>query len=106
MLSKKYRLSSAELKKTKRVFKKSQFFSIKQSPSGLAHGRVAVVVSKKVAKLASERNRIRRAAYSFFRKNKGVLEKEKKDLVLIVRPPAGELSAQAIENVLKKEFNN
>lgn len=44
-------------------------FSLKLAPNSRAQLRVAIVVSKKTAKHAVVRNRIRRRIYSFFRQH-------------------------------------
>lgn len=69
MLSRKYRLrGTAEVAKVYRRGRgaRSGAFTMKEIPNGLPLNRLSVVVSKKVAKSAPLRNRIRRRVYGHF----------------------------------------
>ncbi len=68
--------------------------------------RFAVVVSAKVAKGAVSRNRFRRRAYQIFGKGLGLMKGEPKDVILVAKAPALELSFEGLEknisSILKK----
>ena len=65
--------------------------------------RVGFVVSKRVDKKAVTRNRVRRLLREAYRQNKGKL-KEGRDLVLVAREGAGELSFLEMQEALLKLF--
>lgn len=63
---------------------RGQFFSLKTSLNNRRRSyRLAVVVSKKVSKLAVTRNRIRRRVYEIVRKNQSLINKPY-DIVITV----------------------
>ena len=74
-------------------------FLLKYGQNNLSHARFAVVVSKKIDKKATGRNKIKRRVVSLIKK---VFEKELPfDFVFIVRKEIGQ-EMQAIESDLKK----
>lgn len=55
------------------AFRKSRsnsFFQVFCAPNGLSHARLGLVVSKKVARFAHERNYMKRSVREWFRQNK------------------------------------
>lgn len=65
MFKKQYKLNTSVFKEVFNFGKtvKTQHFLIKKKENNLEHSRFAVVVSKKVAKKAVERNHLRRRTY-------------------------------------------
>jgi len=105
MLAKKYRLPF-KVRFGKALFFPSHFFNARIKQNGLLHNRYAILVSKKIDKRATVRNRIRRLIYAvlfeflgktkqgfdfLFSANKEAVGKTKKDFYL------------AIESMLEKE---
>lgn len=68
-----YRLLKTDEFSSVFAFRKSNsnlFFQVYTAPNGLSHARLGLVVSKKVARFAHERNYIKRAVREWFRQNK------------------------------------
>ncbi len=63
MLAKKYRLPVQSVINRKGQTFRGRYVTLKMFTSTRPHGRVGVVVSKKTAGLATERNRLKRLAY-------------------------------------------
>lgn len=79
----------------------SRFFLILALGNGMETSRLGTVVSKKVAKNAVNRNRIRRLIKESFRNEcslKGY------DLVVVARPPAGPGENKAIFDTLRESW--
>jgi len=65
--------------------------------------RIGIVIGKKTARLAVDRNKIKRLARESFRTsfNKGLFV----DIVLIVRPPANNVVKTELMNILKSGWH-
>lgn len=78
--------------------------SIQIEGGGIGVGnRIGFIVSKRVSKKAVTRNRVRRLLWEVYRQNKGKL-KEGRDLVLVAKEGAGELSFLEMQEVLLELF--
>ena len=98
MLAKKYRLPvQIALKKRYRSLK-SLYFSVKVLPGELEYSRFGVVISKKTAKKAVDRNRLKRIIYDLAGAHKDDISVG--DYIISILPPAASLS----KDELKKEF--
>ncbi len=87
MLSKKYRLPvNSTIGKSGKSLK-SRYFLLKIFSNSSSFNRFGVVISKKVAKKAVDRNRFKRAVYDFVKQF--LFSGEKRDFVLILLPQAG-----------------
>lgn len=77
MLSKKYRITKREFnfinRKAKSIFLDN--INIKYFPNKNIHAQFAIVISKKIIKLATKRNKIRRIIKSWIAKDKKILGK-------------------------------
>lgn len=100
MLSKKYRLPvQFFIKKSGKIYK-SQYFLLKVFASDLDYCRFGVVVSKKVAPKAVDRNKLKRLIFNFLR---GKLDSMlNNDYLLILLPGINELT----KGKLLKELEN
>lgn len=100
MLKKKQRLSRSEftnlLKQGKRLH--SPFFSLLYTPS--SETKCGLVVGKKIAKKATERNKLRRQIYSIFGEN--LAELSKKHCALLTRPSINTLSYTELKAEIEK----
>ncbi|MFC1653692.1 ribonuclease P protein component [Patescibacteria group bacterium] len=69
MISKAYRLnrSDVEIVKTSSKKERSPLFTLLYSPNKKNHCRFSVIVSKKIAKNATDRNRLKRKIYSILK---------------------------------------
>ena len=63
MLAKKYRLPVQKVLNSKSKSYRDSYFTIKSFKSTLTHSRFGVIVSKKIAKTAVERNQIKRMIF-------------------------------------------
>lgn len=98
MLAKKYRLPvQIALQKRYRSLK-SLHFSVKVLPTELGYSRFGVVVSKKTAKKAVDRNRLKRTIYDLAGSRKDDISVG--DYIISILPPAATLSKES----LKEEF--
>ena len=102
MLKKKYRLPIQEtIKKNGRTIR-TPFFLIKVFPNNLPHSRFGVIVSKKVAKEATARNRLKRIIFSCLDPK----AKAGADFLIILSPKIKDLPKEEIIKNLKEVFNN
>lgn len=81
-------------------FLRNAHFVIKYNRGAMGVSRIAFIVSNKISKKATIRNRIRRQLRSiFFLLQKGF--KEKYDMVIIVRPPIIKATYQEMKNEIE-----
>ncbi|TSC89787.1 MAG: Uncharacterized protein G01um10143_277 [Parcubacteria group bacterium Gr01-1014_3] len=100
MLAKKYRLPvQIALKKRYRSLK-SSYFSVKILPGDLEYSRFGVVISKKTAKKAVDRNRLKRIVYDLVGTKKDDISVG--DYIISILPPAASLSKEALKTELLK----
>ncbi len=107
MLSKKHRfhgLGSLNYTYRKGVSYRSQSFGIKTSNNRLETYRVAVVVSKKVAKLAPKRNRIRRRVYEAVRHTAPKYLTNQDIIITVFDDKFLETPFTEIQNSIEKQF--
>lgn len=73
-------------------------FSLHYRANSLEHARAGIGVARRVARKATERNRIKRVLRETFRV---VLDElPPMDIVIIARPPAAAMNNQALRNAL------
>ena len=100
MLAKRYRLPIQSVVKKSGQTARSRYFLLKFFPNQLEFNRIGVIISKKVAKGAVVRNKIKRTLFNSlkeFVKNGG---SNKRDFLIIVSPQAAPLPSED----LKKEI--
>jgi|SRR3990167_10826702 len=102
MLKKKHRLPIQFFLKRNGFTTKSRFFLLKEFISNQSENRLGVIISKKVSKLATQRNKIKRAIFSFFQLHKS--SPQLRDFLIIVMAGAAELGKNEIISELKKLF--
>jgi len=105
-LAKHYRLTTSN--EFKRVFQKGKAFREKgiflKIRTGEAEtSRIGIIVSKKVAKKATERNRIRRLLAEAIRKNLNEI-KTGRDIVVVALPGFKEKKTQDVEKIVHYLF--
>lgn len=111
MISKNQRLSKnrVEYLLKKGISKNNSFLGLKYLPNNLSFCRFSVVVSKKIAKLATERNLVRRQIYTILREFDSK-SSNCHDLVLITRSNFAKLNYQQkqdkLEEILQSLFTN
>ncbi|MBP6855728.1 MAG: ribonuclease P protein component [Candidatus Pacebacteria bacterium] len=107
MLKKKHRLTTlffkraAESEKKQLISKRSSLFLIKQYKTQTTKGGCAVVVSTKVAKNATERNRIKRVVYETLRLEKVCEQKECAYVILALPGVAHKTKEELKKDVVK-----
>lgn len=84
MLAKKYRLPIQEFTLKRAEITRGSNFSVKTFPSSRLYSRYGVIIAKKVAPLATERNRIKRLIFSYCRPLVGA----PRDVLIIVQKGA------------------
>ena len=103
----------ADFKKSKRLLNSGQYRIVLRKGKKLFHplfllfllpnhqtqSRLGITVSKKVSKRAVDRNRIKRQAREFFRKNQNTLPKY--DVVMIANPKVAHTDNKSIQQALK-----
>lgn len=104
MFEKKYRLGEVRNFKAAHAFS-CQFFTLRVIKNNLLYNRYGFVVSKKIDKRATVRNRLRRRMSSCI---ENLVNKMKKgyDMMFIIKQPALEIDnnfCSKIQEVLKKE---
>lgn len=103
MLAKKYRLLIQNFAGKSGKTAKSPNFSVKKFENR-QFSRFGVIISKKVAKKATERNRIKREIFNFLREIKRSIPVA--DYLIVVHPGAARLKKENLrldlENLLKK----
>lgn len=103
MLAKKFRLPVSAFPAKARVFHRGQQFTLKIDSNDLSYNRVGVIVTKKTAPGAVERNRLRRKIFDLFRKSPAfanATEGKGIDLLVLIKPT--KLDADAEENLFKE----
>lgn len=112
MLAKKFRLPIAVFPAGAKIFYRGQYATVKVSPNSLAYNRVGVIVTKKTAPRAVERNRLRRKIFDLFRADTSIFFLDADtplrpagfarhiDLLVLVKPT--KLDADAEENLFKE----
>ena len=102
MLPKKCRLPiQFFIKKSGKIYR-SRFFLLKVFASNLAYCRFGVVVSKKVAPKAVDRNRLKRFIFNFLKERAGSMISN--DYLLILSPGANELTKEELLKELELVF--
>ena len=84
MLAKKYRLPIAEFLDKKAEVKRSLYFTVKTFVTTLPYSRFGIIISKKVAPKATDRNRIKRLVFSHCSPKTGA----PRDVLIIVQKGA------------------
>jgi ribonuclease P protein component len=102
MLAKKNKLPIGLFKNQKSRTFRNSFFTLKVFNGEVA--RLGIIVSAKVAKKATDRNKLKRLIFSFFRKVMPNLPR--KDYLLIAQPGASGLKPEALQKELKQIFTN
>lgn len=102
MLAKKLRLPVGVFPARADTFYQGQCFTLKTSPNKFSHNRVGVIITKKTALKAVERNRLRRKVFDLFREETRLRFGKGTDLLVIVKPI--KLDADA-EKKLLEELN-
>ena len=88
MLPKKYRLPIQDFVTQRAASQRSPYFAVKIFPAVLPYSRFGVVISKKVAALATERNRLKRVLFSALNPKTAPA----KDVLIIVQPAISKLA--------------
>ncbi|MBI2506540.1 MAG: ribonuclease P protein component [Candidatus Colwellbacteria bacterium] len=94
MLAKKFRLPINTFPVKAKTRYKGQYLTIKAAPNSFPYNRVGVVITKKTAPKAVERNRIRREFFDAFqevvredgRRLRQDFGEPKRDLLVLIRP--------------------
>ena len=94
MLKKKYKLPVQEYVRKDGRATHTVYFSLRAFPVALPHPRVGVLVSLRTARKATERNRMKRLVFNFFRLHRAALAGG--DTLVTVRPPAAALSSSQL----------
>jgi len=87
-------------KNKKAITKKGNFFIVKVLPNNLGLSRFGTIISLRVAKKATQRNRLKRIIFNFIRLNNFHL-RPGKDFLITVLPVAG----QSVKTDIEKELN-
>lgn len=90
MLKKRHKLPVREYVRRGGRATHTAYFSLRVFPAAAPHARVGVIVSSRTAKGATERNRMKRLVFDFFRLRREELPGA--DFLITVRPPAAILS--------------
>ncbi len=90
MLAKKYRLPVHRFPAGAKTFYRGEHITLKTSNNNLFYNRVGVIVTRKTAPKATERNRLRRKIFDVFEEIAGTPADAKalagKDLLVILKP--------------------
>jgi ribonuclease P protein component len=88
MLPKKLRLPVQSFSSSAKIFFRGQYLVAKLAPNNLSYNRVGVVVGRKAAAKATQRNLIKRKVFNFFRANPDLLRTEDggHDFLIIAQP--------------------
>jgi len=101
LLAKKYRLPiQSVIGKNARVIK-TPFFLFKIFPSRFSYSRFGIIISKKVAPRATQRNKLKRIIFSACNPK----ENPGKDFLMIVSPKIKNLTKEEIIKQLQELFN-
>ena len=96
MLAKKYRLPIQSVMRKSGQSIKGRYFLLKVFSSNLAFNRFGIIISKKVAKLSSRRNRIKRIIFNATQEFL-FSGSQHKDYLIIVSPKAAALNPEDIK---------
>lgn len=102
MLAKKYKLPVGDFFKKKLKKKKSDFFDVFFSESGLKFSRFGVLIGKKFSAKAVERNKFKRIVFETVRK-KEFFKKPGKDVLISLFPIAKKASREEFEKKIIAE---
>lgn len=72
-------------------------FYFRRLPNGVGYPRFSLILSKKISRKATERNKVRRRVYEAIRKNLGLVAKTCYDVVVLCSARISRMDAQAIE---------
>lgn len=103
MLAKKFRLPIQQWMRNKNkkiITKKGNFFIVKTALNNLKLNRFGVIISSRIIKKATQRNRLKRMTFDFIHLS-GVGRLSGKDILIIAQPSVG----WAKELEMKKELN-
>ncbi len=101
MLAAKHRIKGSEIasiKKKGKLYKSSHFGAIILNRDDKKDSRFGFIISKKVSKLATERNRIKRALYEALRHNLKFIKKGR-DMIFLVKP---EISKKSTPEIMRE----
>lgn len=104
MLAKKYRLPIQSVFKKSGQTLKSRYFLLKTFSSQLDFNRIGVIISKKVARGAVARNKIKRTIFNSLRNFTQAGSENKKDFLIIVSPQAALLTAEELKRETQSLF--
>lgn len=104
MLAKKYRLPIQSVVKKRGHSLGGRYFLLKIFSSNLAFNRFGIIISKKVAKKSTERNRLKRL---FFNTLKEFIfaGRKKYDFLILVSPNVSQLETKDLKKELQKALN-
>lgn len=105
MLAKKYRLPIGLMVGKRGPSAKSRYFLLKIFPSILNFNRFGVIINKKAAKKASDRNKLKRTVFRFFEKLL-FSNKQKQDFLFIALPGGADAEKKEIIADLEKLTHN
>lgn len=108
MLAKKFRLriQNQIIKQTKKsaIQKKSKYLVVKITPNNFSYSRFGIIISRKVNKKATQRNRIKRVIFNHVRLNK-FHQVPGNDILIITLPPINQLTKTEIQQELNNLLN-
>ena len=102
MLAKKYRLPIQEFIGRRGNQAKTGFFILKSFPPEKDYRRLGAVISGKVLRKSTPRNRLRRTIFDFFTRQQKTLPV--KDYLIIVLAPVARLQEEELKRELEKIF--
>jgi ribonuclease P protein component len=86
--------------------KKTRHFVLKSMPNDLGYARYAIVISKKLERLAVKRNKRRRQVYEVLgKRDQGVAKKASSDIVLLLRRPTMKLNFDELSRALHETLS-
>jgi len=101
MLAKKYRLPVQNfIGQKSRLIKKNPYFALKIFSAAQDFSRFGIVISKKVSKKATVRNRLKRQIFNFLRETAPLLPVA--DYLIILYPDIVSLNKSTLQTELKK----
>ena len=102
MLSKQYRLPIQSIPKKDGRTIKGRYFLFKVFPNDLSFNRFGIIISKKVAKKSTERNRLKRLMFNALKDDLLPRQGAGNDFLIIVSPNILKLSPEEIKKELKQ----
>ncbi|MDP3999450.1 MAG: ribonuclease P protein component [bacterium] len=106
MLAKKYRLPIQSVVKKSGQTARSRYFLLKFFPNQLEFNRIGVIISKKVAKGAVVRNKIKRTLFNSLKEFVKNGSNDKRDFLIIVSPQAASLNPEELKKEIQAIFKN